>query len=246
MKRLLLLLFLAPSLFAQHEYIIPILGSAVGIEAEHYAEADVVNPTARTAHIRVTGVYPVYPAPQCEPVVPAELAPRSRGTIGFHFTCAVRQLTAITIESDEPLVVKTSITSFLSRPGCPIADVQQIRAGTWIPFAAEALTRGEFDDRVGLRANLLLVNPNAFELRVRVGLHRPEANASREETLLVAPRSTILYPLPSVPMPNTGFPTVVTGHHDVIVSADGRFWGGVSSITTNGGNHFEEAIALEP
>lgn len=162
MKRILLLLFLAPSLFAQHEYIIPILGSAAGIEAEHYAEADVVNPTARTAHIRVTGVYPVYPAPQCEPLVPAELAPRSRGTIGFHFTCPVRQLTAITIESDEPLVVKTSITSFLSRTGCPIADVQQIRAGTWVPFAAEALARGEFDDRVGLRANLLLVNPNAF------------------------------------------------------------------------------------
>lgn len=246
MKRLLLLLFLAPSLFAQHEYIIPILGSAAGIEADHYAEADVVNPNARTAHLRVTGVYPVYPDQQCEPLVPAELAPRSRTRIGFHFTCPVRQLAAITIESDEPLVVKTSITSYLRRFDVNVTDVQQIRAGTWIPFAAEALAYGEFDDRVGLRANLLLVNPNAFELRVRVALHRPEANGSREETLLVAPRSTMLYALPSVPMPNTGFPTVLTGHHDVLVSADGRFWAGVSSITTNGGNHFEEAIALEP
>ncbi len=249
MKRvalLLLLLLVAPSLFAQHEYIIPIIGSAAGIEANHFAEADVLNPTARTAHIRVTGVFPVHPI-QCEPVVPAELAPRSRGAIGFHFTCPVRQLAAVTIESDEPLVVKTSILSSLRRFDVSIHDVQQIDAGTaWIPFAAEALTYGELDERVGLRANLLLINPNAFGLRVRVALHRPEANASREETLLVAPRSTVLHPLPSVPMPATGFPTVVSGHHDILVSADGRFWAGVSSITTSGGNHFEEAVPLEP
>jgi hypothetical protein len=246
MKRLVLLLFLAPSLFAQHEYIIPIVGSAAGIEADHFAEADVLNPTARTAHIRVTGVYPVYPAQQCEPVVPAELAPRSRGGVGFHFTCPVRQLAAVTIESDEPLDVKTSITSFLRLSDVTISDVQQIRAGTWIPFAAEALAYGELDEQLGLRANLLLINPNPFGLRVRVALHRPEANASREETLNIAPRSTILHPLPAVSMPATGFPAVLTGHHDVIVSADGRFWAGVSSITTNGGNHFEEAIALKP
>ena len=246
MKRIVLLLLFAPSLFAQHEYIIPIIGSATGIEADHYAEADVVNPTARTAHIRVTGVYPVFAAAPCEPAVPAELAPRSRGAIAFPFNCPERQLAAITIESDEPLVVKSAISSFVRRPGGAIGDIQQIRAGGWIPFAAEALSYGEFDERLGLRANLLLINPNAFGLRVRVGLYRPEADASREETLNVAPRSTILYPLPSVPMPVTGFPTILTGRHEVIVSADGRFWAGVSSITPHGGNHFEEAVPLEP
>lgn len=246
MKRILLLLCLAPSLFAQHEYIIPMIGSAAGLDADHYAAADVLNPTARTAHIRVTGVYPVYPL-QCEPVVPAELAARSRAQIGFGSTCPVRQLAAITIESDEPLVVKSSITSIIPRPGCTIADVQQIDAGTaWVPFGAGAVTYGELDEQVGLRANLLLINPNAFYLRVRVELHRPEANASREETLLVAPHATILHPLAAVPMPSTGFPSVVSGRHDILVTADGRFWAGVSSITTNGGNHFEEGVALEP
>lgn len=246
MKRLLLLLFLAPSLFAQHEYIIPILGSVQGLDGSHYAEADVLNPTARTAHIRLTGVFPVFAGTQCEPAVPAQLAPRSRGAVVFPFTCPPGQLAAVTIESDEPLVVKTTITSFSVRNGVAIADVQQIEAGTWIPFAAEGLAYGEFDERIGLRANLVIINPNAFGMRVRVDLYRQEANASREETLLLAPRSTTIYPLPSVPVPDTGFPAVLTGRHEVIVSADGKVWAGVSSITPNGGNHFEEAIPLEP
>ena len=247
MKHLVLLLLLAPAAFAQHEYIIPLVGSAPGIDADHYAGADVLNPTARTAHIRVTGVYPVYPGQLCELDVPAELAPRSRGGIGFHFTCAARQLAAVTIESDEPLVVKNTITSFLRRFDVTIADVQRIHAGTaWIPFAAEAVTSGQLDERFGMRANLLLINPNAFALRVRIGLTRPEANASREETIVVAPQSTILYPLRAVPMPVTGQPTIVTGHHEIILAADDRFWAGVSSVTTSGGNHFEEAVPLEP
>lgn len=247
MKRLLLLLFLAPSLFAQHEYIIPILGSVEGLDGRHYAEADVLNPTARTAHIRLTGVYPVFAGSRpCEPAIPLLMPPRSRGAIVFPFTCAAGQLGALTIESDEPLVVKTTITSFSRRNDAGITDVQQIEAGTWIPFAAEGLAYGEFDERIGLRANLILINPNAFGMRVRVDLYRREANASREETLLLAPHSTTIYPLPSVPMPETGFPTVLTGRHEVLVSADGKLWAGVSSLTPNGGNHFEEAIPLEP
>lgn len=245
MKRLalVLLLLLAPSLFAQHESIIPIIGSVSGADAEHYAVADVLNPTGRTAHLRVTGVYSLNPGLQCQPAVPAELAPRSRGEI----ICSSGALAAITIESDEPLVVKTTITSFLRRPDCSIVDVQQIDAPAgWIPFASEAVTSGQLDERFGMRANLLLINPNAFALRVRIELRRPEANASREETIVVAPQSTILYPLRAVPMPVTGQPTIVTGRHEIILAADDRFWAGVSSVTTNGGNHFQEAIPLEP
>lgn len=247
MKRAVLLLLLAPSLFAQHEYIIPILGSAPGIEADHYASASVLNPTARTAHIRVTALYPLSADQPCQVTAPAELAPRRRAVIGFFPNCPPGQLAAITIESDERLVVETTITSLLRRASGPIHDVQQVGAGTaWIPFAAEALAYGEFDENVGLRANLLLINPNAFFLRVRIHLHRPEANASREETLVVAPHSTILHPLRAVPMPPSQFPRIVTGHHEITLAADDRFWAGVSSITTTGGNHFEEAVPLEP
>ena len=244
MKRLILLFVLAPAALAQHEYIIPMIGTARGVDADHFAAASVLNPTARTAHIRVTAVYPVYPTQQCEIEAPAELAPRSRGSIRFRSDCPVSDLAALTIESDERLVVETSITSSLRRL-VVLHDVQQVAAGTaWIPFAVEALAYGEFDDDTR-RANLLLINPNAFGLRVRIELHRPEANASRVETLVVAPRSTILHPLAPVPVPPS-FPTILTGHHEILVAADDRFWAGVSSLTTTGGNHFEEAVPLEP
>lgn len=246
MKRAVLLLLFAPSLFAQHEYIIPMIGSVKGAEADHFARASVLNPTARTAHLRVTGIYPAIVGP-CHVQVPETLAPRSRGHIGFIPNCSAGQLAALSIESDEPLVVGSTITSVVQRPGVQIHDVQQIDAGTaWVPIGVDALSYGEFDDELGLRANLLLINSVAYPLRVRVEVRRPEAGGgSRVENLVVAPRSTILHPLTAVPMP-PGFPTIVTGHHDVILSADGAFWAGVSSITTNGGNHFKEAVALEP
>jgi hypothetical protein len=248
MKRAVLLLLFAPSLFAQHQYIIPMVGSAPGIDADHYAGASILNPTARTAHIRVTGVYPVFGPPQCNVQVPQELVPRGREGIVFPVNCPGRPLAAVSIESDEPLVVKTFITSFLRRFDVQIHDVQQIDAGTaWVPIGVEALTSGEFDEEHGLRANLLLINPNAYALRVRIEVNRPEAGVpARVETLVVAPQTTILHPLAAVPVPPQPFPTIVTGHHDVLLSADGPFWAGVSSLTTNGGNHFQEAVALEP
>ena len=247
MKRAVLLLFLAPSVFAQHEYIIPMIGSATGIEADHFAGASVLNPTARTAHIRLTAVYPVFAGQPCHPQVPQELAPRSRARIGFPVGCPDNQLAALSIESDEPLVVESTIESFLRRFDVQIHDVQKIDAGTaWVPIGVEALSYGEFDEQVGLRANLLFINPTAYPLRARVEVIRPEAGGrSIVETLVVAPLSTILHPLAAVPMP-PGFPTIVTGHHEVLLSADGAFWAGVSSITTNGGNHFQKAVALEP
>ena len=248
MKRAVLLLLLAPSLFAQHEYIIPMVGSAAGIDADHHAAASVLNPTARTAHIRVTGVYPVFGDSPCEVQVPQELAPRSRGGIGFGVNCSGKRLAAVSIASDEPLVVENTVTSFLRRLECQIHDVQDLDAGTaWVPIAVEALTYGEFDESVSLRANLLLINPNAYALRVRVEVRRPEANGGfRVETLVVAPHTTILHPLAAVPLAASPFPIIVSGHHDVLVSADGPFWAGVSSLTSRGGNVFREAIALEP
>lgn len=243
MKRMILLLLVAQGAFAQHEYIVPLTGSANGIDADHAAVTSILNPAARTAALRVTGVYPVFAGSACDVAFPAQLAPRGKGGISVPSGC----LAAVSIESTEPLAIETKIHSHLRRTDCAIFDVQAIRAGTeWIPFAAEALTYGEFDETVGLRANLLLINPNAFHLRVRIELHRPEANgASRVDTIVVEPQSTILHPLAAVPLPGSSS-RIVSGHHDVILSADGRFWAGVSSLTANGGNHFAEAVALEP
>ena len=124
MKRAVLLLLFAPSLFAQHEYIIPIIGSAKGFDADHVAGASVLNPTARTAHIRLTGIYPLSVGP-CHVQVPETLAPRSRGHIGFIPNCSTSQLAALTIESDEPLVVESTITCAHSTPQSLIFRIVQ-------------------------------------------------------------------------------------------------------------------------
>lgn len=84
---------------------------------------------------------------------------------------------------------------------------------------------------------------------VEARLYRPELQASRTDTFEVPPATVRLFRLAAVDDPKPripGEPRAVSGHHDVVLKGNGRYWAGASSLNTYGGNAFRKAIPLEP
>ena len=238
-------LALAAILAADHHYIIPLIGNSYGIPASHLATATMLNPTSRPATVRRTGLYPA----DCTKMTQSWLlAPHSSVEVAWPYDSNCHgTLAALTVVSDEPLYIRGSILTHGFMPAW-IMDTQEYDAPTaWIEAGVEAVTSGVTIDG-GHRTNLLVINPNPEPLQVEVHVYRSEFDAFRTDAFEVPPATLRLFPIAPVanPDPPTGEPIAVTGHHDIVVKANGRFQAGASSVNTYGGNVFRKAIPLEP
>ena len=239
-------LALALLLAADHQSIIPIFGIAHGRDGtSHFASATVFNPTRRTATIRRTALL----STRCPVPEVWQVPPRATVELGHEFAPDCTDIGAMSVVSDEPVLVTGSITTVFNRFGeFPLSlwDIQPYEAPTtWIEPGMEAVTEArvlEFH-----RGNLLLVNPNSTTLRVEIAVERPEFSASRTETADVPPLSIRLLPIAELEDPSPSpFPRVVSGRHVLTLRGDGRFQAGASSLDLFGGNVFRKAVPLEP
>ena len=240
-------------LIALLEIIIPILGSSSGHQARYFATATVFNPTPRTAIVRRAALYPLTLHPGC--TLPAEWSVPSHRAITIQFegtsTCGGLLpvgLTALSITSEEPVVVTNHVVSNFLETG--VVDRQRIEEPTqWIEADVEAVTGAEIEPAFRYRANLLVINPNDFTLVVRMQVRRGDRTGpTREETIDVPPRSSRLHPIEYIRNPLYDYPDYPFGLHnlhEITLVANGRFWAGASSINDEGGCDFRKAIPLQ-
>ena len=239
-------LVLAVLLVVDHQYIIPLIGGANGANSEsHYAIATMLNPTARTATVRRTALFPG----DCAAMTKSwELAPHAKIDIGFPFDSNCTGIAALTMVSDEPLYVTGSILTFSLGPNFRFDRQFYDAPQEWIEAGVDAATSGVSMEEPPYRANLLVINPNPEPLIVEAHLTRPEYGATRVDTFEVPPATVRLFAIVAVedPGPFNPFPHIINGEHDIIVRGNRRFWAGVSSIDLYGGNTFRKVIPLEP
>ena len=226
--------------------IIPVIGESTGHRAQHRARALVFNPTPRTAIVRKVDVYPLSLNSACR--IPQEwsVPPRQTESIEINDSfCGPIGLTALSIASDEPVVVQNEVVSHFQ--DTTVTDVQLFEApAQWIEAGMEAMTSATVQPARNLRGNLLVINPNDFVLVVQMHVQRRDApGPSRDETFEVAPHSSRLHSIEYIPNPHPDYPLGFDWSHEITLAANGRFWAGASSIDENGGSYFYEAVALE-
>lgn len=237
-------LVLAAVLAADHRYIIPLIGSAQGPSASHYARGMMLNPTARTATVRRVGLFPS----ACAMTETWQIPPHGRLEVGFPITSNCSGVAAVEVVSDEPLHVTGSVLTFLDWPSA-VMDRQEFEVPTdWIDAGQEAVTSGVAMEIAPYRMNLLVINPNPEPLVVEATVDRSEYDATRVDTFEVPPATVRLFAIEPVANPRepSPFPHVISGEHDITVRANRRFWAGASSVDLWGGNVFRKAIPLEP
>ena len=248
MRTLILALTLAVSFAAsaaEYPYIIPMSGYAQGSRNTwFYAETIVQNLSPRPATIRTTSVYPVFSTGTCSMPESFTLQPLERTHIDLG--ACLMHIAAIELSSNEPLSIRTEVDSHRTR----VAgwDRQVIHAATgWIAAGVDSLTEAVISEGGDRRANLLLVNPSATELEVVVEMTRPEFDASRSETIVVAPKSSRLVGLSEIPDPLGPAPIPIErdGRHILRLHANGPYQGGVSSVTA-GTSMYVPAVPLAP
>ncbi len=214
---------------AEHPYILPLAGYALGQDGTNlYAYTVVTNLSPRTATIRTTNVYPLVADRACAAPTTISLEPHSRLRIS-PMICMDR-LSSLEIVSDEPLSIRTELDTKRWTFG---SDRQIITAPTeWIAANVSSVTEAIIRDDSQWRANLLLINPSDSNLVVNVQVDRPEVRNAAMHTFEVAPRSSRIVNIPEVrrviPEP---FISSGEGRHILTITGNGPYQAGMSSVS---------------
>jgi hypothetical protein len=232
MRRLTLLLsFVAPATLAQYQYIVPVGGEGYGINMFFGSRLQVMNRGAATATVRVSDVYPAAGSAPCSFIPPPiHLAPAQSG-----FMIPIcGPLYAFVVESDQPLAASATVQTTLNEGKTWSEETVGVER-LWFPANRDVAIVGVRFLEGESRAALIVVNPNGAALHVKAHLIRPElAFATADREFVIAPHSISMQPLQPVagnPPPRVGDdPIVITGSHDLIVTADAPFACAATSV----------------
>ncbi|HEX7154771.1 MAG TPA: hypothetical protein VF618_25025 [Thermoanaerobaculia bacterium] len=218
----------------QYTYIVPVYGSARGVDADFEALVIITNLARVEANVRIGEIFS---AGNCQ--APATTQFKLAGAdsrLFIELFCS--GLAAFTFISDQPLFITNDIVGkafapleLTTRQGIDIRSEWLQGNRTYLFPNVEIETTG--DNRA--RANLFLVNPNATPIQVAVTTRRPTATVPKyaiNATVVTVPaKSLIVHALAYVEEPSTcDIAQLCSVNHQVLVESSAQFYGGVSSL----------------